>query len=155
MTRIQDNSLFSEGKKENLRFLVLDEIHTYSGKQGADVAFLIRRLKQKTNTKGKLLCIGTSATMVSDKADGKSSEAVSGFASRLFGEEFLPENVVTEEEDKSVWFDGKRLSDRITITEEELNAFDLQNTQTALPLFKAIMGFEYNGELSRRGLGNH
>lgn len=153
LTRIQDNSLFSEGKKENLRFLVLDEIHTYSGKQGADVAFLIRRLKQKTNTKGKLLCIGTSATMVSDKADGKSSEAVAGFASRLFGEEFLPENVVTEEEDKSVWFDGKQLSVRISVTEDELNAFDLQNIQAALPLFKAIMGVGYNGELSRRGLG--
>ncbi len=153
LTRIQDNALFSEGKRENLRFLVLDEIHTYSGKQGADVAFLIRRLKQKTETKGKLLCIGTSATMVSDKTDDKSNEAVAGFASRLFGEEFLPENVVTEEEDKSIWFDGKRLSSSITITEEELSVFELEKIQTALPLFKAVMGFDYKGELNRKGLG--
>jgi ATP-dependent helicase YprA (DUF1998 family) len=51
LTRNDDAPLFREELKRNLRFLVLDELHTYSGKQGADVAFLIRRLKQKTETK--------------------------------------------------------------------------------------------------------
>jgi ATP-dependent helicase YprA (DUF1998 family) len=30
---------------QGLRFLVLDELHTYRGRQGADVALLVRRLK--------------------------------------------------------------------------------------------------------------
>src|SRR5687768_13291854 len=30
-----------------LRFLVFDELHTYRGRQGADVAMLIRRLKER------------------------------------------------------------------------------------------------------------
>ena len=30
-----------------LRYLVLDELHTYDGAQGADVACLIRRLKER------------------------------------------------------------------------------------------------------------
>lgn len=153
LTRQVDMDLFAEGRKENLQYLVLDEIHTYSGKQGADVAFLIRRLKQKTNTKGRLLCIGTSATMVSDKADDKSNEAVAGFASRLFGEEFLPENVVVEEEDKSIWFEGDTLSPSITVTQEQLEAFDIDKLETVLPLFKGIMGFEYKGALNKLEIG--
>ncbi|PSN13548.1 hypothetical protein C7271_22425 [filamentous cyanobacterium CCP5] len=45
----------------DLKFLILDELHTYRGRQGADVAMLIRKLRQRS---GKdLLCIGTSATM--------------------------------------------------------------------------------------------
>ncbi len=31
----------------NLRFLVFDELHTYRGRQGADVAMLIRRIRAK------------------------------------------------------------------------------------------------------------
>jgi len=45
-----------------LEFLVLDELHTYRGRQGADVAMLVRRLRQRLSAE-KLLCIGTSATM--------------------------------------------------------------------------------------------
>ena len=42
LTRFEDRKLF--GQPGVLRFLVLDEIHTYTGKRGADVACLIRRL---------------------------------------------------------------------------------------------------------------
>jgi ATP-dependent helicase YprA (DUF1998 family) len=30
-----------------LRFLVLDELHTYRGRQGADVALLVRRVRER------------------------------------------------------------------------------------------------------------
>ena len=33
-----------------LRFLVLDELHTYRGRQGADVALLVRRVKETTGS---------------------------------------------------------------------------------------------------------
>jgi DEAD/DEAH box helicase domain-containing protein len=47
-----------------LQFLVLDELHTYDGAQGTDVANLIRRLKLKLGiSKGHLCPVGTSATM--------------------------------------------------------------------------------------------
>lgn len=49
-----------------LRFLVFDELHTYRGRQGADVAMLIRRLKERCAAPG-LICVGTSATMVADR----------------------------------------------------------------------------------------
>ena len=48
-----------------LRFLVFDELHTYRGRQGADVAMLIRRLKERCAGPA-LVHVGTSATMVAD-----------------------------------------------------------------------------------------
>ena len=32
---------------QRLEFLVMDELHTYRGRQGADVAMLVRRLRQR------------------------------------------------------------------------------------------------------------
>ena len=52
--------------RKPLRFLVLDEIHTYSGNTGGDVACLIRRVKQHLHIKNPI-CIGTSAT-IDDKS---------------------------------------------------------------------------------------
>jgi ATP-dependent helicase YprA (DUF1998 family) len=49
---------------QGLRFLVLDELHTYRGRQGADVAMLVRRVRERLNL--DLLCVGTSATMASE-----------------------------------------------------------------------------------------
>jgi superfamily II DNA/RNA helicase len=153
LTRNDDAALFKDEIKRNLRFLVLDELHTYSGKQGADVAFLIRRLKQKTETKGKLLCIGTSATMANDLDGSGSAEAVAGFATRIFGEEFSAANVVVEEEDKTIEFTGDTISPSITITEKDFELFDSENVATALPLFEPLMGYPYNGKMDNLSLG--
>lgn len=49
---------------KNLDFLVLDELHTYRGRQGSDVAMLLRRLREQLGTED-LKFIGTSATMTS------------------------------------------------------------------------------------------
>lgn len=79
---------------ELLRFLVLDELHTYDGAQGTDVANLIRRLKLKLNTPKNHLCpIGTSATI------GKGEEAaelLTQYASDVFGETFTNDAVIVE-----------------------------------------------------------
>ncbi len=147
LTRNDDAALFREEIKRNLRFLVLDELHTYSGKQGADVAFLIRRLKQKTETKGKLICIGTSATMANDIEGSGSADAVAGFATRIFGEVFHGSNVVVEEEDKTIEFKGDTISPALTIVESTFELFDSENVSTVLPLFQAVMGYPYVGKM--------
>lgn len=69
-----------------LKFLVFDELHTYRGRQGADVAMLIRRLKERCAAPG-LVHIGTSATMVADRkaTPAVRREAVGKFAKQLFG----------------------------------------------------------------------
>lgn len=79
---------------KDLRFLVLDELHTYRGRQGADVAMLVRRVRDRTSP--NLLCVGTSATMATEGTAEDRRRAVSRVASRLFGAEVRPENVITE-----------------------------------------------------------
>lgn len=93
LTRFEDRTLFRTPGV--LRFLVLDEVHTYTGKRGADVAALIRRLKQHTDTVGALRCIATSAT-VESAGEESATEAVAAFAQALFGEPFFAQDVITE-----------------------------------------------------------
>ena len=77
-----------------LRFIVLDELHTYDGAQGTDVANLIRRLKLKLNLPKASLCpIGTSATI----GNGEDSKArLWEYATSVFGEQFREECVIEE-----------------------------------------------------------
>ena len=78
-----------------LRFLVLDELHTYRGRQGADVALLVRRVRERLEPE-KLLCIGTSATMASEGTLEDKNRVVAGVASKLFGTRIAESNVITE-----------------------------------------------------------
>jgi Lhr-like helicase len=80
-----------------LRFLVFDELHTYRGRQGADVAMLIRRLKERCAAPD-LLHVGTSATMVADSSSSpeKRRKTVAEFAERLFGHPFTEDQVIEE-----------------------------------------------------------
>ena len=77
-----------------LRFIVLDELHTYDGAQGTDVANLIRRLKLKLNLPKTSLCpIGTSATI----GNGEDRKArLCEYATNVFGEQFRENCAIKE-----------------------------------------------------------
>lgn len=67
-----------------LRTIVLDEIHTYHGAQATEVAFLLRKLKNRLGLDSPLQVFGTSASL----ADGDDAdEKLKAFSSGLFGEE--------------------------------------------------------------------
>ncbi|BBG66226.1 helicase, C-terminal:type III restriction enzyme, res subunit:DEAD/DEAH box helicase, N-terminal [Hydrogenimonas sp.] len=75
-----------------LKFLAVDEIHTFDGAQGTDLASLLRRLRAKLQIeKGSLGCIGTSATLGTE-----GSESIRDFASRVFSETFDANSVIEE-----------------------------------------------------------
>lgn len=80
---------------QGLRFLVLDELHTYRGRQGADVAMLIRRVRNMLNAHN-LQCIGTSATLASSGSLEDQRKVVAQGASQLFGSPVLPEQIIGE-----------------------------------------------------------
>jgi hypothetical protein len=90
LVRKEDRHLFTP----SLRFLVLDEIHSYRGALATEIACLIRRLKAHAGLKpGKLAAVGTSATV----AEGEEGiRALAAFATALFGEEFDPADVFAE-----------------------------------------------------------
>ncbi len=78
-----------------LDFIVLDELHTYRGRQGADVAMLVRRLKERLCPDQEPVVIGTSATMASEDAADQVA-AVARVASRLFGARIAADAVIGE-----------------------------------------------------------
>jgi DEAD/DEAH box helicase domain-containing protein len=93
LIRADDAPLWAHQLPDTLRYLVVDELHTFDGAQGTDLACLIRRLKGRLDTPpGQLVCVGTSATLGSD---GKTD--LLDFARQIFGEAFDDEAVITEE----------------------------------------------------------
>ncbi|MBK8999593.1 MAG: DEAD/DEAH box helicase [Myxococcales bacterium] len=95
MTRQDEIDRRVIGNCTGLRFLVLDELHTYRGRQGADVALLVRRVRERLSPE-KLQCIGTSATMASEGSQEDKNEVVARVASRLFATHVPPSNVIVE-----------------------------------------------------------
>lgn len=93
LMRPKDQPLWRFNSPKTLRYLVVDELHTFDGAQGTDLACLIRRLKARLGTPpNHLIAIGTSATLGS----GEEGEALSRYARRIFQELFDPSCIIHE-----------------------------------------------------------
>ncbi|MBD3386394.1 DEAD/DEAH box helicase [candidate division KSB1 bacterium] len=79
---------------DNLKILVFDELHTYRGRQGADVSLLIRRIKSQCRR--TLICIGTSATMVSGGPIEEQKCKVAEIGNTIFGSAFSSDQIIIE-----------------------------------------------------------
>lgn len=97
LTRQDDLDRKVVANAEGLKFIVLDELHTYRGRQGADVALLVRRLRDRCARGRNLMCIGTSATMVSEGDEASRTRVVAQVASKLFGQLIGADAVIEEE----------------------------------------------------------
>ena len=84
LIRPQDMDLFASGADSKWRFIVVDEAHVYDGSQGAEIAMLLRRVRDRVAPERSIQCIATSATVGGDT----DPNAVTRFASSLFGEPF-------------------------------------------------------------------
>lgn len=95
LVRPEDARIWSSNDTTGaLRFIVVDELHTFDGAQGTDLACLLRRLKSRLNIQqGDLCCIGTSATM---GGEGSASSLLN-YAESIFGEPFEKDAVVSED----------------------------------------------------------
>ena len=83
LTRPRERRRLVEAAR-GLWFLVLDELHTYRGRQGADVALLARRVREACQAP-VVQCVGTSATVSSRGSHAEQRREVARVASRLFG----------------------------------------------------------------------
>jgi superfamily II DNA or RNA helicase len=86
------NSLFT-GK---LRWIVMDEVHSYDGTRALEISMLLRRLKSRTGFSGAIQCIAASATL-GDPDSSKDSERAALYASELFGEKFESTDLIRPE----------------------------------------------------------
>lgn len=95
LLRGRDRGLWAKNKPTTLRYLVVDELHTFDGAQGADLALLVRRLKARLRTPANhLACVGSSATL----GTGEEAERqLVAYAQDLFGETFGPGSVIRED----------------------------------------------------------
>ncbi len=117
LLRPEDKPLWAGNGPETLRYLVLDELHTYDGAQGSDVAGLVRRLRARLATPAGWLCpVGTSATMdsaplppqswgerpasqasqASPKIGTRGADSLLRFARDIFGAPFDEASIVRE-----------------------------------------------------------
>ena len=92
MIRPGDQRLWRHNGAGTLRYLVVDELHTFDGAQGTDLACLVRRLRARLRVPPDgLVCVGTSAT-IGTGDDGP----VRAYASKVFNQGFDPGSVVGE-----------------------------------------------------------
>lgn len=117
LTRPRERQLVQAAR--GLRFLVLDELHVYRGRQGADVAMLVRRAREAFAAPD-LQCVGTSATLATEGSYGEQRAEIGRVAGKLFGAPVDPDRVIgetlrraTPEVDWSVPSEAARLRERL------------------------------------------
>ncbi|MCY4014381.1 MAG: DEAD/DEAH box helicase [Gammaproteobacteria bacterium] len=92
LTRPVDAPLWRHNVPGTLRYLVVDELHTFDGAQGTDLACLIRRLRARLQADEQLVCVGTSATL-----GGKDDhDSIRRYASTVFHQRFAPDSIIGE-----------------------------------------------------------
>ena len=167
LVRPERKGLWEHNRPGTLRFLVVDELHTFDGAQGTDLACLVRRLKDRLAVpKGALCCIGTSATL----GDRNDTKPVIAYARELFDEEFDPDAVVTEDrQDAAAYLSslgGNELADRLPAQEAVADISNHEGMQDPIRLMRRLyhawfgseapedIGGHWRAELGRR-LGSH
>ena len=93
LTRPRERRLIEAASE--LQFLVLDELHTYRGRQGADVALLARRVRETTGST-RIQYVGTSATLAGSGTLDEQRRQVADVATSLFGASVEPSGVIGE-----------------------------------------------------------
>lgn len=94
LIRPKDQPIWRFNQPDDLRFLVVDELHTFDGAQGTDLSCLIRRLRDRLNLSDRLACVGTSATV------GEDDSALIKYASKVFATELSVDDGAVIKEDR-------------------------------------------------------
>ncbi|MCI9438700.1 MAG: DEAD/DEAH box helicase [Lachnospiraceae bacterium] len=117
LVRPKDAELWKWNQPETLKYIAVDELHTFDGAQGTDLACLLRRLKARLHIlPGHLCCIGTSATMGGEETSGN----IRKYAEDIFGEAFEENSIITED----------RLSPEEYFAEADVDYFRIPDRKT-------------------------
>lgn len=123
LVRPKDALLWQDNEPETLKYIAVDELHTFDGAQGTDLACLLRRLKRRLGIyDGYLCCVGTSATMGSKENNSN----ILNYAEEIFGEPFDKDAIITED----------RLSAQEFFAGAEVTEFTLPTVEQAIELEK-------------------
>ena len=119
LIRPRDQALWRFNTPETLRYLVVDELHTFDGAQGTDLAMLIRRLRQRLrcggqDAAGRLICVGTSATL----GDASNTQPLRDYAGQIFATGFDADAVITERRQGFDAFIGDEVVEHLVADDE-------------------------------------
>jgi len=129
MLRPKDRKLWEKNSPQTLRYVVVDELHTFDGAQGTDLAMLLRRLKARLQAPADhLIYAGTSATM----GNSQDTAPLREYARQIFGSAFPPESVITENRQSVGTFLEDATVDYMYQQPERLRE-RLQNTDLSAP----------------------
>jgi len=134
LIRRDDRHLFTRA----LRYLVLDEIHSYRGALATEIASLIRRLGAHAGLRpGELVAVGTSATVAAKEggAEGLARFAAALFGERVSSEDIIGERHVTRPSDGAGWMPAPPL-----VGETDLRDLDPGNDASVVSLAEALTG---------------
>lgn len=93
LLRPRDQKLWRYNAPGGLRYLVVDELHTFDGAQGTDLACLVRRLRHRLGAQATLACVGTSATI----GGASAVEDLMAYATQVFASPFEGGSVILED----------------------------------------------------------
>ncbi len=152
LTRGKDAELFAGA---DLRYLVVDEAHVFSGANGAETAALLRRLRAYCGrAASETICVGTSATLVDPSGDDGPARA---FAERFFGVQGDGVALVREQYQPDLW-----RADRIVprgpagaaevLLDEALGAVEPGSEPAVARVLSDLGGGTLDGEDWRAGL---
>src|SRR5262249_7259199 len=143
-------------RNHRVRFIVLDEVHTYHGTLGTDIACLLRRLRaslaESRPGEPMPLFIGTSATLQAEEGNGDPRQGVATFFTRLTGQHISAEAVITEVPNPPERPQGLALPLPPTIATEELERFDPNDAGAVLRLACRLAGVPENDSQSLEDL---
>lgn len=140
LVRPKDAELWKNNLPDTLKYIAVDELHTFDGAQGTDLACLLRRLKARLNVlPGQICCIGTSATMGAKD----SAKSIREYAADVFGEIFDEDAVITEDRLSSEeFFAGYDVADYKVPSREE--AFRVKAWRDAIAIAGGDLNFVEN-----------
>jgi ATP-dependent helicase YprA (DUF1998 family) len=104
LLRPEDHEIFNGAHSSDWSFIVADEAHTYDGAHGVEVSMLLRKLRERVDSKRQIQTVGTTATI------GGNAQDKQKFAENFFGNDFQISDVEGE------------LTDLITPSRETLAA---------------------------------
>ena len=141
LVRPKDALLWQDNEPETLKYIAVDEMHTFDGAQGTDLACLLRRLKRRLGIyDGYLCCIGTSATMGTKENNG----SILSYAEEIFGEPFDKDAIITEDRlSAQEFFDGSDVTEFGMPSKEQAQELELlsQEDEPSGYLGSAVKGW--------------
>ena len=137
LVRPSDQRLWRRNEPGALRYLVVDELHTFDGAQGTDLACLIRRLRVRLGAGEDLICVGTSATL----GEAGQEEKLLDYVSAVFRTDFDPDAIVGESRQGIDEFLGETLiTDVLTPHPDLAGAADPARFESSEDYLRSVSG---------------